>query len=122
MSIETEIFAALRLLVADRVYPLRFMQPDGSLPPWPSIRYAFISNVPIEDLCGDGDDTTSDVRVQIDAVDKTYALMRTLRLQVMQAMTVLPTPARLSASFDDFDEETKTYRAVLDYTVGGSSV
>lgn len=120
MTIEQQLFTALRGLVNDRVYPVIFQQPDGTLPPWPSIRYS-MTNTPIEDLCGDGDDETSDVSVQIDAVAETHGAMRTLRLAVMAAMRSLPTPARLQVDLDDFDEETKTYRAILRYEVGGSS-
>jgi len=121
MSIEQELFSALRGLVADRVFPNVFLQPDGTLPTWPSIVYSFVSNVPEEDLCGDGDDSTSDHRVQIDVVDLTYKGMRAMRLLVMEAMRGLPTPARLQIDFDMYEEETKTHRCVMDYMIGGSS-
>jgi len=121
MSLEQELFSALSPLVTSRVYPNTFLQPDGTLPPWPSIRYAIVSNVPEEDLCGDGDDTTSSVRVQLDVVASTYASMRTLRLAVMSAMRVLPTPARLQLDFDEYEAETKTHRSVMTYLIGGSS-
>lgn len=121
MSTETELYSALAPLVSNRVYPSTFAQPSGALPTWPSIRYTTVSSVPVEDLCGDGDDATADVRVQLDIVATTYKSMRTLRLAVMAAMRLLPTPARLSLSFDEYDAETGTHRAVLEYEVSGSS-
>jgi len=121
MSIEAELFSVLRSAVSDRVYPSVFPQPLSGVPVWPSIRYSIVSSVPVEDLCGDGDDTTADVRVQIDAVDTTYGKMLALRLLVMAAMRALPTPARLAQSSNDYDEETKTHRAFLEYECSGSS-
>ena len=121
MSIEAELFSVLRSAVSDRVYPSVFPQPLSGVPVWPSIRYSIVSSVPVEDLCGDGDDTTADVRVQIDAVDVTYGKMLALRLLVMAAMRALPTPARLAQSSNDYDEETKTHRAFLEYECSGYS-
>ena len=121
MTVEVDLFSTLRSLVSDRVFPQTFEQPSGALPTWPAIRYTITSTTPIEDLCGDGDDETSEISVQIDGVDATYSKMRALRLSIMESMRSFPTPARLSGSFDTFDVETKTHRAVLSYTVSGSS-
>lgn len=121
MALEQQLFTALRSLVSNRVYPTIFQQPDGTLPAWPALRYTITASVPIEDLCGDGDDQTADVSVQIDVVDKTYAAVSTLRLSVMAAMRGLPTPARMSFSSREYDSETLTHRAILIYDVTGSS-
>lgn len=122
MTLEQDLFATLRPLVSNRVYPVVFPQPVTGQPPvWPAIRYTIISSVPVEDLCGDGDDQTADVRVQLDVVAGTYAAMRALRLQVMEKMRVFDTPARLALSVDEYDVETKTHRGILDYDVHGSS-
>ncbi len=121
MSVETDLFTTLRSLVSDRVYPQTFEQPSGTLPLWPAIRYTVTNTVPVEDLCGDGDDETADIYVQIDAVDETYSKMRSLRLEIMESMRSFPTPARLSGSLDVYDVETKTHRAILSYTISGSS-
>lgn len=121
MTVEQELFADLRPLVNGRVYPSVFPQPVSGLPVWPAIRYSFVSTVPIEDLCGDGDDSTADVRVQIDVVALTYSAMRALRLQVMEKMRYFFLPARLSLSMEDYDDATKTHRAILDYSLHGSS-
>jgi Protein of unknown function (DUF3168) len=122
VSIESQLFTALRGLVSDRVYPTEFPQPEGNEPPvWPALRFSIVSSVPVEDLCGDGDDTTADVTVQVDVVATTFDAMRALRLQVMAAMRTLPTPARLSSDFAVRDAETSTHRAVMTYEVSGSS-
>jgi len=121
MSLETDLYAALSSLVSNRVYPNVFPQVDAGTQVWPSIRYTIVSSVPVEDLCGDGDDTTADVRVQLDAVDVTYSKMRALRLSVMAAMRTFPTPARLASNFDDYDADVKVHRAMLQYDVMGSS-
>jgi hypothetical protein len=121
MTLEAELFADLKPLVNNRVYPSVFPQPTSGLPVWPAIRYAIVSSVPVEDLCGDGDDTTADVRVQLDVVASTYSAMRTLRLQVMAVMVNFYIPARLDLSMDDYDVETKTHRGTLDYMISGSS-
>ena len=119
MSLDTDIFDALKGLVSNRVYPVIFPQPDGRLPTWPAIRYT-ISGVPEEDLCGDGDDQTADVQVQLDVVATTNSEMLSLRLSVMEAMRS-PLPARLGYNSREYDFETKTYRAILQYTIDGSS-
>lgn len=121
MSVDTELFAGLRTLVSDRVFPNTFEQPDGELPEWPAIRYTIVTANPEEDLCGDGDDSTADIRVQLDVVHDTYTSMKNLRLQVMAAMALMVTPARCQLWFETYDDETKTHRAVLDYIFSGSS-
>jgi hypothetical protein len=117
VRVEADIFSALGPLVGNRVYPLSFIQPNGSLPVWPSIRYSIIGEVPSIMLCGDTGDEASDIRFQLDVVDKGYTLMRSLRLQVISTIHVAMPLAILQLSIDDFDEQTSTYRAILDYTL-----
>ena len=121
MSLETNLYAALQTLVSGRCYPVNFPQVDSGTQVWPAIRYTFTSTVPVEDLCGDGDDETADVSVQLDGVAKTYSAMRALRLAIMAEMRTFAPPARLGVSFDEYDAETKTFRVMLDYMVSGSS-
>ncbi len=128
MSLENHLFSSLSTISEIArvggfyaVSPLIFPQPPRYNPEWPAIRYTFVSSVPIEDLCGDGDDDTSDVRVQIDVVDTTYAAMRALRLKVMAVMSAFIPPAILQASSDEVDIETHTYRAILDYLIHPST-
>lgn len=120
MSIESDLYQALRGLVSDRVYPLTF--PQGlTLPVWPAIRYAFVSADAATDLCGDNGDVTADVRVQVDAVALTFKDMRALRLQVLSAMEDFDPPAIWSGDFEEFDAETKTFRCSLDFVIYPSS-
>jgi len=120
MSLEVDLFAALKSLVSNRVYPVMFPQPAQGVPVWPAIRYTIDTN-PEVDLEGDGDDTTAQQSVQLDGVATTYAGMRSLRLSIMNAMTTFDPPALLQLSLDDYDTETKTYRCILTYEVYGSS-
>ena len=128
MSLESDLFAALGTITSiaktngsKAVYPVMFPQPARSAPEWPAIRYVFVSSVPVQDLCGDGDDDTSDTRIQIDAVDRTYEGARQLRLDVMAVMRSFVWGARLEFDSDEYDDATKTFRCVLDYIVNPSS-
>lgn len=116
MTIEADLFTALRSLVDDRVYPITFPQ-TGAPPVWPGIRYTLISVVPAIGLCGDSGDEAADTRVQLDIVDSTYSAARTLRLDVLDAMAAFTPPAILENSTDEYDAETKTYRCAVDYVV-----
>jgi hypothetical protein len=130
MTIEASLYTALKSLVGNRVSPIIFPQPENGPPTWPAIRYNFISNVPVVDMCGDGDDVTSEPRVQLDIVALTFKAVRALRLQVMAAMTAAfpdyPATADvpvaiLQNSSSEYDAETQTYREQLDYVFHGSS-
>lgn len=120
MSLEVDLDAALKSLVGNRVAPVIFPQPPG-VPTWPAIRYTVISNVPVTDICGDGDDETAEPRVQLDVVAATYMQVRALRLQVMAAMRMFLPPAILENTSSQYDDETKTFREIMEYTIHGSS-
>jgi hypothetical protein len=115
VSLESDIFDALKGLVSNRCYPEIF--PQGKLPVWPAIRYSFVSVVPAAAICGDGGDETADTAVQIDCVAETFAECRELRADVMAAMVLFDPPAMMENSFGSYDAETKTFRTTLDYTV-----
>lgn len=119
MSLEDSLFTALKTLVGNRVAPIVFPQPPA-VPTWPAIRYS-IDTAPVIDLCGDGDDLTAATRVQLDVVAKEYDQARTLRLQVMSNMEAFIPPATLEFSSSEFDEETRTFREILQYSIHGSS-
>lgn len=119
MTLEDNIFATLKSLVGNRVAPVAFPQPPA-VPTWPAIRYTIITT-PIQDICGDGDDDTSEHRVQLDVVAQTYDGARLLRLQVMAAMQGFAPPARLENSLSTRDSDTKTYREILEYSIHGST-
>lgn len=120
MTLEADLFTALGYLVGSRMSPTIFPQPPN-VPTWPAIRYTFISTVPVEDLCGDGDDDTSDVRVQLDLVAENWKQVRQLRRDVMTVMDTFDPPARLQLNSSEWDTETRTYREILDYHFFGSS-
>jgi hypothetical protein len=119
MSLQSDLFAKLAPLVGNRCYPLTF--PESVSPIWPAIRYTVVDVTPIEDLEGDGTDDESDARVQIDAVTTSYVACMTLRANVMAAMKSFVPPARLDQTTEEYDVETKTHRAMLQYVVYGSS-
>lgn len=117
MGVAQKLFAALRALTADRVYPDTF--PQDYL--WPAIRYTLISAVPGETVCGDGEDETADYRVQIDGVARTDLQRDTLRAAIRSAMREFSPPAICIAWENSYDPETKAYRARLDYLIHPSS-
>lgn len=120
MSVEVELRTALGDLVGYRVAPIIFPQPPVE-PTWPAIRTSIVSSTPIVDICGDGDDETSDLRIQLDVVAATFDAARALRLQVMTRMRSFSPPAILEFSTGEFDEETRTFREILQYSINGSS-
>jgi Protein of unknown function (DUF3168) len=118
MTVSTEIFTALQASVGGRCYPDTFMQPDGNLPIWPAIRYTVIGGETYGDICGTGDGSTDTARVQIDIVASTHANRETVLNSVRTAMMNMTTPTTLQSSpRNEYESETKTYRAVLDYYV-----
>lgn len=120
MSIENDLYAKLRPLVADRVYPLEFPQEEAA-PTWPAIRFTLVSIAPATTICGDSGDKSATTRVQLDAVTRSYDQTRALRLAILTAMKTFAPPAVLDGSREDRDPETKTYRAGLDFLVYASS-
>lgn len=120
MSVEADLQSALAPLVGGRCWPEHFPH-DPPRPVWPAIRYLLVSAVPVAALCGDTGDDAGDTRVQIDCVAETFKGSRSLRSSVMAAMTVFSPPAVLGSSGSDYDQDTDTYRQVLDYTIYKSS-
>jgi hypothetical protein len=118
MNIEETLKLALGGLVGGRIYPTIFPQAPAT-PVWPAIRYVRVSTSVFEDLCGEGDDDSHDVRVQLDIVAEGFVAARTLRDQVRIAMKSVAVLA--SGEFQDFDPETKTHRRTLDYIFYESS-
>lgn len=122
MSIQSDLFDTLKALVSNRVYPDTFVQPSGNLPNWPAIRYVIVGGESFPSLCGDADIETDSPRVQLDVVAKTATARDTLKDQVIEAMKTFDPPAtRQSPAFSEYDADTKTFRATLDYVIQGSS-
>lgn len=125
MSLKSDLFDALGPLVSNgsvhRCYPDVFPQPPA-VPVWPAIRYSVISGEVFPDICGSGADQTDDVLVQIDAVAPTGTARDALRLSIRNAMSTFQPPATLQGvPREEYDAETKTYRASMDYVIYGSS-
>lgn len=120
MTLEADLFSALKSLVGNRMSPNTFPQPPAR-PTWPAIRYTIIDSIPVVDLCGDGDDATATPRIQLDLVAEEYTAVRALRLQVLPIMQSFSPPAILEFSSSLYDAETKTHREILSYTFHGST-
>jgi hypothetical protein len=120
--IEGLVRSALTGLVGGRCYPNTFIQPDGSLPTWPAIRYTVISTDPTPDIEGTADTLLDDVRVQIDFVAKTYGGALTLSHQAIAAINAISPPAlREPGGFQTYDAETKTHRVAHEFVFYQSS-
>lgn len=121
MSAGSIVVGLLSALVDGRIYASTFPQ-EASAPTWPAIRFSVISEEPFADQCGSETTATDDTRVQIDVVAATYDEMLTLKAAVIAAMATSAPPAqRETGGFETFDSDTKTHRAVLDYTLQPSS-
>lgn len=130
MSIETAIIAALGAIPelqlqagGAAVYQDDFPQPEGKTSPhWPALRFTLAGGTVHEDICGDGDPETDDVRIQLDVVAVTTAERRLIWGKVRQAMKSIDPPAVLQGPPTmSRDSETKTYRAMGDWMIYGSS-
>lgn len=119
--IDAVVRAACKSIFSGRFYPDTFLQKDGGLPQWPAGRYTIISADNTETVCGTDDQSTDDTRVQIDVVANTYDERETKTSAVIAAMMNLEPPASRVGLFKTFDEETRTYRTVLDYLFQPSS-
>lgn len=122
-DISLVVVTLLKPLVGNRVYRNVFPQAPA-VPVWPAIRYSFPSVTPSQDLCGDGGEETSDYRLQIDVVMLESAgptAFAALMAQVKAAMATLQPIYVFDNEFEEFDFETKTTRAAVDYLVYLSS-
>jgi hypothetical protein len=111
MTIEESIQAVLGPLVSGRCYPL--VAPDSHIKPY--ITYQVISAVNENSLSGDMGITNR--RVQVDIYDVTYSSVKTL-LGTVQAAMEGASFTCLQLSFRDlYDEEVKTFRESVDFSV-----
>jgi hypothetical protein len=128
MTIESDLAACLKTIPAlalpggkFAIYQDVFPQPQAK-PTWPALRFTIIGGAIYHDLEGAGDEETDDVRVQIDVVAETTAARREIWNAVRAAMKAYPQPAVLQGSpAFSYDGETKTYRAMGDFIIHGSS-
>lgn len=116
------IFAALGPLVSSRCYPVMIPQEEGTPPVWPAIRYTPAGGTIIADACGGGTAVTDDQRVQIDCIAETYKAAGALCELARAAMEALAVPTVADGPpLYEYDAETKTFRAIQDFTIYGSS-
>lgn len=111
-------------LVLGRYHPVQFAQPKTGGPRWPAIRGVQVGGERFPDICGDGDDDNATPRVQIDIVSSIaagYAAHNALRQQVLAAMKTFPVPANVELELEQTDEDTETYRSIVDYSLHGSN-
>lgn len=127
MTIETDIVDALKTvpdfaLPGGRfsIYPDAFPQAPKS-PVWPAVRYTIVGGSLDEDLCGAGDEETDDVRVQVDVVAVDSSERSRIMRAVRAAMKLVPYSVLQAPPVNSRDEETKTFRAMADWMIHGSS-
>ncbi len=122
MSLNSDIFTALRALVADRVTRDKFDQEAGT-PTVPAIRYTLVGGTTWQDLCGDGDASTDDIRIQLDWIARTADERDALTPLIRAAMKTLSPPCVMQGpALNTFDAQTKVYRATADWISYGSSL
>jgi hypothetical protein len=117
VSIPADLFTALRALAGDRVYPDTFPQDVA----WPAIRVTFIGAVPDATICGNGGDSETDFTVQIDGIARKGVDRDSLRASIAAAMATFSPPAILESWSNSYDEETKSYRVLMQYFLHPSS-
>ncbi len=125
MTYETELFNSLSPLAAltdnGRAYYVNVFPQKGAPSPWPAIRTTLVSGVPDATICGNGSDSETDFRIQIDGIASTAKERTALRLAIQAAMRVLPTPCLCDNFEDSYDTEAKGYRTRLDFLLLPSS-
>ena len=95
---------------------------SGGVPPLtPAIRAVLVSSTPYPGLCGTGDESTDDVRVQLDIVDRAYDGMQACRAAVIAALSADVRVWIRGAITETYDVETKMHRCYFDVTLPLSS-
>ncbi len=121
MTIDVVVRTANKAIFNGRFYPDTFLQKDGGLPQWPAGRYVVISAINESDIGGTDLRDTDNTIVQIDVAANTYAERESLVNQVIAAMQNLDPPCTRENVINEFEGETRTYRALLEYTFYASS-
>lgn len=110
MALEADIVSALTGSpgIGAPVYPIVRDEGTGL----PAVTYSRVSNVPTTSLSGESN--LDSVRLQFDCWATTYAAARTLAAAVRAAFQTSDFKAVLISDFDDYEPDTRTYRASLD--------
>lgn len=113
-----ELYSRMAPLVGNRVFPVTY--PQEPLPTWPAIRYTPTGGALQQTSCGDAMD--GDVSVQIDVVALKFVDLVPLVAQVRTSLDAFSVPCVLDSEPGfEYDAETKTHRAILQYTIAGST-
>lgn len=119
MTLEESLFTTFGPLVGNRFAPVVFPQPPA-VPTWPAIRCT-VSRTSIPDQCGVGDEDTGNVRVQLDVVASTFDQAKQLARQVKATAELHDPPLIIEFENSDYDEETRTFREIQQYSVHAST-
>jgi hypothetical protein len=111
MTIESQIFDALKSLVNNKVYPIVIPQKATM----PAVVYNRIATNAQNVLAGGA--TIDQIRFQVDTYATTFAAARTLAAQVRLAMEGAIFKATLQSELDFFEDEINYYRISQDYYV-----
>ena len=111
MMVEQQLFAALNALVSGRMYPM--VAPDSPITPY--IVYQNISNKP--EVCLAGNTPIQNTRMQIDAYDKTYLGVKTLKASIDTAMLAASLRNVPLNQQDIYESAVKLYRIQQDYSI-----
>jgi hypothetical protein len=121
MSVDTALHAALDPIFTSRVWANAFPQEPGT-PAVPAVRFVVVSGDPTLDICAEDNEDTDDIRVQLDVIAATYAALKTIKAQVINAMKGLTPPAvRQPGGFEAFDDDVRAHRWSVDYVFSQSS-
>lgn len=114
-DLKAHLQAGLSSLVNDRIYPL--LRYSGST--LPALTYSIIADQPQNSLDGFTSGLTK-YRVQIDCWAATHPILLTLKSSVKSRMNAAASTFTSILEFgqDVYDEETKLYRSILDFSCG----
>lgn len=117
MNVEQEIKTLLLAdvtvsgLIVDRLYPM--IMPQGVT--LPALSYQRVATVPVNDL--EGSQNHEWIRVQVDCWANNYSGVKTLATAVRAAMLLTPIYGILLTQIDDYENEEKIFRVILDFNV-----
>ncbi len=117
MTLQAQIFDALKALVNNEVRPDEFRQNNKQEVQVPAIRFTLTGGDVFPDLCG-VIVADSNPRYQFDVVHRTAAERDALVTQVHGALAAFVDPPCIleGLPFDQRDPETKLYRSTFFYT------
>lgn len=121
--IDATVRAALKDIFSGNVYANVFPQlSNGQInSKLPAARFQIVSATNAGTVCGTGDRSTDDTRIQVDVVAGDWDALSPLVDDVIAAMQATDPPCTRDNYFTTFDEPTRTHRAVLDFIFTPSS-